>query len=122
MAKNNVTPERISNEYPQAQNPGPYWAEVGYFKDASFVKVQNIVLGYSLPQRVLQKVKFKAVRVYANILNPFVWTQYDGFDPEYASGIEVSTQSPLNQITTASGLNNTGASTVTYQFGVNVKF
>ncbi|MBC7913542.1 MAG: TonB-dependent receptor [Pyrinomonadaceae bacterium] len=122
MSPNSVTPAKVSNEYPQAQNPGPYWAQVGYFKDLSFVKVQNITLGYNLPAKYTQKVKFKNIRLYANVLNPFVWTDYDGFDPEYASGMEPSSSNALNQIPITNGLNNTGTSSITYQFGFNVKF
>jgi TonB-linked SusC/RagA family outer membrane protein len=122
MGANNVTPTRASNEYPQPQNPGPYWPLVGYFKDASFVKVQNIILGYTLPSRVLQKAKFKSARIYANVLNPFVWTKYDGFDPEYADGNEPRSSTSLNQIAVPQGLNNTGVSSITYQIGLNVRF
>lgn len=106
MAENPVTPTNYTNAYPQPANVGPYWSQVGYFKDASFVKVQNILLGYNLPSSLLDKVKLKNLRVYANVLNPFIWTDYDGFDPEYAG----------------ESLNNTGVSTVTYQVGVNAKF
>lgn len=106
MSPNTVTPTRQSNEYPQPANVGPYWSSVGYYKDNSFVKVQNISLGYSLPNILLEKIKLKSLRLYANILNPFVFTDYEGFDPEYAS----------------ESLNNTGVSTTTYQFGINAKF
>jgi TonB-dependent starch-binding outer membrane protein SusC len=61
------------------------------------------------------------LRVYTNVLNPFVFTKYTGFDPENASGIDASTVSQVTNSTTGS-LNNTGVSTVTYQFGVNLKF
>ncbi|KAA5546420.1 SusC/RagA family TonB-linked outer membrane protein [Adhaeribacter rhizoryzae] len=106
MPANNITPARVSNTYPMPGRPGDYWSLVGYYKDASFVKVQNISLGYSLPASLLERVKIKSVRLYSNVLNPFVFSDYDGFDPEYA----------------AESLNNTGVSTVTYQFGVNLKF
>jgi TonB-linked SusC/RagA family outer membrane protein len=124
MPANNVTPARSSNSYPQPSNIGPYWdgiTGVGYYKDISFVKVQNIALGYTFPSSILEKIKIKSLRVYANVLNPFVWTKYDGFDPESASGIDTSINPDVtNQ--TAGSINNTGPSTVTYQFGVNLKF
>ena len=106
MPTNNITSARASNAYPMPGRPGDYWALTGYYKDVSFVKVQNISLGYNLPTGLLQRIKLKNVRVYTNVLNPFVFSDYDGFDPEYA----------------AESLNNTGVSTVTYQFGVNLKF
>lgn len=124
MPANNVTPARSSNTYPQPNNIGPYWdgiTGVGYYKDISFVKVQNIALGYTFPAKILDKIKIKSLRVYANVLNPFVWTDYDGFDPESASGIDTSID-PNQTNTTAGSINNTGPSTITYQFGLNLKF
>lgn len=106
MPENKVTQARASNEFPQPSNTGPYWSAVGNYRDVSFVKVQNIVLGYTLPASLIDRVNLKSLRVYANVLNPFVWSDYDGFDPEYAS----------------QSLVNTGVSSVTYQLGVNLKF
>jgi TonB-linked SusC/RagA family outer membrane protein len=108
MPANEVTQERQSNEYPQPNNVGQYWrnAGVGYYKDASFVKVQNISLGYTFPNAALERIKMQNLRIYLNVLNPFVFTQYDGFDPEWAN----------------KSLNNTGNSFVTYQLGVNARF
>lgn len=124
MPANNVTPARSSNTYPQPNNIGPYWdgiTGVGYYKDVSFVKVQNISLGYTFSEKLLEKIKVKSLRIYANVLNPFVWTKYDGFDPEGASGIDSSVTSDITN-TTAGNINNTGPGTVTYQFGLNLKF
>jgi len=124
MPANAVTQGRSSNTYPQPNNIGPYWdgiTGVGYYKDISFVKIQNISLGYTLPTKIIEKLKIKSLRVYANVLNPFVWTNYDGFDPESASGIDSSVTTEQTN-TTVGNINNTGPSTITYQFGVNLKF
>jgi hypothetical protein len=108
MQENNVTATRVSNEYPQPKNSGKYWSteNVGFYRDASFVKVKNITLGYTVPAAMLERARISSLRVYANVLNPFVFTDYDGFDPEWADA------------TYANG----GLSSVTYQFGVNLKF
>ncbi len=82
-------------------------ANNAYYKDASFVKVKNITLGYTFNRKMLEKVKVNHLRVYANVLNPFVFTKYDGYDPEYA--------------TVAINSGN-GPSTITYQLGVNLGF
>jgi TonB-dependent starch-binding outer membrane protein SusC len=129
MGANNLTPTRFSNEYPMPGSPGEYWNLVGYYKDVSFVKVQNLSLGYSLPAGLLDRIRVKGLRVYANVLNPFVFTDFDGFDPESASGVEsnpgsitpVANGSTVNNSPTGA-LNNTGVSTITYQLGVNLKF
>jgi TonB-dependent starch-binding outer membrane protein SusC len=52
-----------------------------YVEDASFFKIKNILLGYSLPFKAVKKV-FNNVRVYGQVKNAFVFTKYDGFDPE----------------------------------------
>ena len=110
MVENSVTPTRVSNEYPQPKNGGRFWntERVGFYKDASFVKVKNITLGYTFPVTVAERLKLSSLRVYGNVLNPFVFTKYEGFDPEWAGA-------------TFNGSQN-GVSSVTYQFGVNLKF
>ena len=117
MAESNIRPARMSNEYPMPRNAGPYWDKeyVGYYKDVSFTKIKNISLGYSLSPKTLSGLKIKQLRLYVNVLNPFVFTKYGLFDPEWAGG-KLSGE--------ASGSRNFGGglSTITYQFGVNVKF
>lgn len=124
MPVNKVTPARNSNTYPQPNNVGPYWAGVngvGYYREISFVKVQNISLGYTLPSGLVKKIGIKDLRAYVNVLNPFVWSKFDGFDPESASGIDASSSTNVSNTTTGN-INNTGPSTITYQFGLNLKF
>lgn len=101
-------PARASNTYPQPRNEGSFWRNngVGYYKDASFVKVKNIALGYNLGDGALEKLGFTSLRVYANVLNPFVFTDYEGYDPEWA-GASLNTGRPAS---------------VTYQLGFNLKF
>ncbi|RXG12465.1 TonB-linked SusC/RagA family outer membrane protein [Leeuwenhoekiella aestuarii] len=101
-------PVRASNTYPQPRNEGSFWRNngVGYYKDASFVKVKNIAIGYNLGGESLEKLGINALRVYANVLNPFVFTDYEGYDPEWA-GASLNTGRP---------------SSVTYQLGFNLKF
>lgn len=82
-----VAPQ-VSNRYPQPRNAGTFWRNnnVGFYKDADYVKIQNISLGYSLPGKVLERFALQSARVYINVLNPFVFTDYTGYDPEWASG------------------------------------
>jgi hypothetical protein len=76
------------------------------FTDASFVKVKHITLGYSLPKQWLSKFGCSQLRLYATVTNPFVFTSYKGYDPEWAGA----------------SLASDGPSTVTWQFGANIKF
>ncbi|GLB53421.1 SusC/RagA family TonB-linked outer membrane protein [Neptunitalea chrysea] len=100
---------QYTNDNPQPRNEGTYWINnnIGYYRDASFVKVKNISLGYTLPSKTLEKIgNIKYLRLYANVLNPFVFTEYDGYDPEWA----------------AASLGVGRPSYVTYQFGLSLKF
>ncbi len=57
-----------------------------YVEDGSFIKIKNVLLGYTLPKTVASKV-FRSVRIYGQVRNAFVFTKYSGFDPEIAGGI-----------------------------------
>lgn len=94
-------------KYPAINNAGPYYGANGRYTDASFVKLRNIIVGYNLPKKLISKAKLSSVRIYANIMNPFTITDYQGWDPEFA---------------TTSLQNGNGPSNTTYQFGVNLKF
>ncbi len=89
-----------------ALNGGSYGTN-GRYQDVSFIKVRNITLGYSLPKNIVERIKLQQLRVYVNVLNPFTFTDYIGWDPEYA---------------TTSQANGNGPSSVVYQLGLNVKF
>jgi len=83
-----------------------YWNEAKRFTDASFVKVKNITLGYTFSKNLLKKISCQNLRLYFTVTNPFVWTEYIGFDPEWAN---------------AAGKND-GPSVISYQLGASVKF
>jgi TonB-linked SusC/RagA family outer membrane protein len=55
-----------------------------YLEDGSFVRLKNITLGYTLPGNTFgnQKV-FKDVRVFVDMQNVAVFTNYSGYDPEF---------------------------------------
>lgn len=56
-----------------------------YVEDGSFIKCKTIALGYTLPQKILQKTPIKSLRVYANVTNVFIISKYKGMDPEIGS-------------------------------------
>ena len=54
-----------------------------YLEDASFLRLRNVSLSYSLDPEMLAKSKvFKAVRVFVQGTNLVTWTKFRGFDPE----------------------------------------
>lgn len=83
-----------------------YWDEAKSIVDASYVKVKNITLGYTFPKSLINKIGCNHLRLYATVTNPFVFTSYEGFDPEWADA----------------AAKNDGPSTITYQFGASIKF
>jgi TonB-linked SusC/RagA family outer membrane protein len=54
-------------------------------EDGSFLRLQNISLGYSLPQKMISKLYMTRLRVYFTVYNAFLWTSYSGYDPEVSS-------------------------------------
>jgi hypothetical protein len=62
-------------------------------EDASFLRVQNISVGYTLPKKFVRKAFIENVRVYFTGYNLFTFTKYSGADPE------VDTSSKKNAMT-----------------------
>lgn len=54
--------------------------------DASYLKIKQIELGYTLPASLTQKAKIAKLRVYFSLNDFFTFTNYKGFDPEVGSG------------------------------------
>lgn len=73
-----------SNKYPQPGNRGKYF-EALLYRDMSFVRVGDITLGYNIPKTLLSKINVKDLRIYFTTNNPFTFTSYPGFDPEWGS-------------------------------------
>ena len=53
-----------------------------YVEDGSFLRLRNIQLGYTLPSKLLKKVKTESLRFYVAANNLFTITKYKGFDPD----------------------------------------
>jgi TonB-linked SusC/RagA family outer membrane protein len=51
-------------------------------EDASFIRINNITVGYSLPASVINRLKIARLRIYATVNNVAVITGYSGYDPE----------------------------------------
>lgn len=76
----NIPTPRSNIEHPNVQTSTDYFLE-----DGSFLRVRNIILGYSLKNNLLDKIGIENFRVYINAQNPITWTKYSGFDPEVGS-------------------------------------
>lgn len=83
------TGEGTSNWLPRMtrENPNGNWRSSElYIKDGSYIRLKNIQLGYSLPSQILQTVAIERLRFFVSAENLLTLTDYDGFDPEIASG------------------------------------
>jgi TonB-linked SusC/RagA family outer membrane protein len=77
--KNNPTNDFYGPGVPQA------YRGARSYEDASFIRLSDVTLGYSLPREVLEKKNIERVRVYFQVINPTYWTRFNGMDPEYNS-------------------------------------
>ncbi|WP_316825955.1 MULTISPECIES: TonB-dependent receptor [Pedobacter] len=53
-----------------------------YLQSGSYLRLQNVVLGYTLPKTVLDKLNIKNLRFYLSAQNLLTFTKYTGYDPE----------------------------------------
>ena len=60
-----------------------------FIEDSSFVRLQNIQLGYSLSNSLLEKMKIDNLRFYIIAENLITLTKYKGYDPAASSGTPI---------------------------------
>lgn len=53
-----------------------------YVEDGSYLRVQNITLGYRLPKELISKIRMTSLRAYVSVQNLYTFTNYSGYDPE----------------------------------------
>jgi TonB-linked SusC/RagA family outer membrane protein len=83
-----------------------------FVDDASFIRIQNLQLGYSINKKYLEKAGISKLRLYASVNNLYTFTKYKGFDPAANSGDPIS-----------GGIDSGFYPTPkTYMLGVNVNF
>lgn len=69
-------------------------------EDASFLRLKNLQLGYSLPSEILKKTKFfSGARVYLQGQNLFTCTPFSGLDPESSSNVYAAQYPMTRQFT-----------------------
>lgn len=85
-----------------------------YIEDGSYMRIQNLTLGYNLPTDLLSKVKMTRLRLYGTVQNLATFTKYKGYDPEVGS---------YNQNQLLTGIDNGRyPSPRTISVGINVEF
>ena len=61
---------------------GNYLFHSWAIEDGSFLRINNVTLGYTLPESLLNKIFIKKFRIYATVNNLYTFTSYSGYDPE----------------------------------------
>lgn len=81
-------------------------------EDGSFLRLNNLTIGYSLPSKILKKIGMTKCRVYATGYNLFTITKYSGYDPEVNIGEGTSPNQDYNMYPRSR----------TYTFGIQLSF
>ncbi len=64
--------------------------DTSYIENASFLRLKNLQVSYSLPQDVVRRSGFLGgVRIFVVGRNLLTLTEYTGYDPEYDGGIQL---------------------------------
>ncbi|MDT3401906.1 SusC/RagA family TonB-linked outer membrane protein [Mucilaginibacter terrae] len=108
---NRWTPSNPSNVDPRviAQNLP---ASTYFIESGSFLRLNNLTLGYTLPADLLKRIKINKIRVFAASQNLFTAKRYNGFTPELFTSDILASGVDLNGYPT----------TRTFTFGLNVEF
>lgn len=84
LALERWTPENPSSVFPRVsstENRANVYSS-RYIEDGSFLRLQNMTIGYSLPDTILSKLNVSAFRVFASATNIYTWTNYTGYSPD----------------------------------------
>jgi TonB-linked SusC/RagA family outer membrane protein len=107
MAYSRWTPSNGSQTEPAA-NGGFLPASTYFMESGSFVRLNNVTLGYTLPTTLMQKIKIQSIRIFVTAQNLFTYQKFSGFTAELPgdptrAGIELNAY-PTTR-TLAAGLN-----------------
>ncbi|MDR2692186.1 MAG: SusC/RagA family TonB-linked outer membrane protein, partial [Dysgonamonadaceae bacterium] len=99
--QSNYSRDRRDNSWHPVNNPFgiyPLWATSAgegteaanesnstYVADGSYLRMQTLTIGYSLPERWMNAIGIEKIRLYGQLSNAFTWTRYPGLDPEVRS-------------------------------------
>jgi TonB-dependent starch-binding outer membrane protein SusC len=93
-----------------------------YIEDGSYLRLRNLVLGYTIPSSLTNKINIQKFRIYVGARNVFTITKYNGLNPE-AAYTTTSDQDSENRQNLDMGI-DVGAYPLTrmYLVGVNLVF
>jgi TonB-linked SusC/RagA family outer membrane protein len=104
LALNYWTPNNPTNDYYGLVAKQPYNSAI-FYQDASYWRISDITLGYRLPEKLVSRWGVSNFRLYGQVTNPFVFTNFISFDPEYNTATYID-----------------DVPSVAYRLGLNVAF
>jgi TonB-linked SusC/RagA family outer membrane protein len=114
LAKLNPNPQIWT---PFSMGTASPWFHSWAVEDGSFLRLNNISLGYSLPKKLISKLAMTKLRAYVTVYNAWLWTKYSGYDPE----VSTTRNSGYNQL--VPGVDYSAyPKNRSYTVGVNVSF
>jgi len=57
-----------------------------FVEDGSYLRIKTIQVGYTVPNYGSKSIGLERVRIYGSVSNPFLFTRYQGYDPNISSG------------------------------------
>jgi len=127
---NRWTGKGTSNDMPRNSFDAPSsnrFFSSAYIEDGSFVRIRNMQLGYTLPVKLISKMRINSLRLYVSAQNLHTFTKYTGFDPEVGTRFQ-SSAGDANQSSDEVNALTTGVDYGRYPlprtilFGLNVRF
>jgi len=110
LVYNRWTPQNLTQSQPIA-NTGFLPASDYFVESGSFVRINNITIGYTFPSQLLSRYKISSFRIYATSQNLYTYKKYSGFTSELPGG-------PTN----AGIESSTYPTTRTVALGINIGF
>lgn len=105
------TPENPSTTYPRPNfDSPPQYIGALAIKDASYIRLRTVSLGYNLPESLTSKISMNQIRFYVTGTNLFTDTDYIGYSPE------------VNIRNTFSNADTGYPDATSFTFGIKVKF
>ncbi len=85
-----------------------------HVEDGSYVRINNLTCGYTLPESVYEALPITKARFYLRVQNPFLFTDYSGYNPEVNNR-------PDNALAPGEDYGNYPLSTI-YSLGASISF
>ena len=74
---NGIIPRAMAQTTGQNNVVSSRWVE-----DASFIRINNLTLGYTVPGRLMKKYSIQNLRIYLSAQNLYTLTSYSGYNPD----------------------------------------